>query len=72
MVFDSLDIQPHTDNKYEALPHVHLIYDFDWDPSFLDQTFNYEYEWVDLTYILQGTLLDYRLKNMVNIVAAIS
>ena len=42
-----LDIRPFTDAEWEALPHVFLTAETEWDPSALDHEFDHDAQWSD-------------------------
>ena len=42
-----LDVHPYTDHEWEDLPHVHLTYEDDWDPSMLDHDQSDDQDWYD-------------------------
>jgi hypothetical protein len=42
-----LDICPFTDAEWEALPHVFLTAETEWDPSTLDHEFAHDAQWSD-------------------------
>jgi hypothetical protein len=53
-----LDIRPHTDNEFEALPHVHLTSELEWDPSAPYHPFQDASKWGNVTITTPGTLAD--------------
>jgi len=42
-----LEMQPFTDKEWDALPHVTITHEADWDPEVLDNELSDDQDWFD-------------------------